>query len=58
MKSKEELIWDVLIKLLEKDSVFDSFRLSENPTEVTKQALKFSNSIAYDYLRYINGELK
>jgi hypothetical protein len=58
MRTKDELAWDVFLKLLESKDVQQSLIIAEDKTKCRIGLFKFANATAYDYILWTQGELE
>jgi hypothetical protein len=58
MKSREEMAWEIFLKMLENPVILHELRFAEVPSECAREVFSFAYSTAYDYNRFINGDLQ
>jgi len=57
MKSREEMAWEIFLKFLEQPHVCNKLML-DSDGDLKKLAFQAAYSTAYDYIQFINGDLK
>lgn len=57
MKSREEMAWEIFLKFLEQPEICNKL-MRDSDGDLKKLAFEVAYATAYDYIRFINGELK